>query len=61
VGRLRGLTIGSQQFHDLTAAVAATESAQQIGDGLLPTALFHVLYVNNREGFVVVNPRVGKN
>jgi predicted aspartyl protease len=61
VGRLRALTIGSQQFHDLTAALAATESKQQIGDGLLPTALFHAIYVNNREGFVMVNPRAGKN
>jgi predicted aspartyl protease len=61
VGRVRALRIGSQQFHDLTVALAAANPAERVGDGLLPTALFQSLYVNNREGFVVFNPRVGKN
>jgi predicted aspartyl protease len=61
VGRVRALKVGSQQFHDITVAVAAAEPAERIGDGLLPTALFQSLYVNNREGFVVFNPRVNKN
>jgi hypothetical protein len=45
----------------LTAALPATEPAERIGDGLLPTALFQTLYVNNRDGFVVFNPRMKKN
>jgi hypothetical protein len=61
VGRLHALTVGSQEFHEIAVALAATAPAEQIGDGLLPTALFRSLYVNNREGFVVLNPRAKKN
>jgi len=57
VGRIRLLTIGSEQFHNITVALPAAEPAERIGDGLLPTVLFQALYVNNREGFVVLNPR----
>jgi hypothetical protein len=32
-----------------------------MGDGLLPTILFRAVYVNNRDGFVVFNPRTRKN
>jgi predicted aspartyl protease len=61
VGRVNTLTVGSQQFHDIAVALPASEPAERIGDGLLPTALFQTLYVNNRQGFVVFNPRVRKN
>jgi predicted aspartyl protease len=61
VGRIHLLAIGTDQFHDLAVAVTSTEPPERIGDGLLPTVLFHALYVNNREGFVVFNPRVKKN
>lgn len=61
VGRLHALTVGSQQLHEIVVALAATAPAEQIGDGLLPTALFRSLYMNNREGFVVLNPRAKKN
>jgi predicted aspartyl protease len=60
VGRVDGLTVGSQQFHDLAVALPAAEPRERIGDGLLPTALFQAIYVNNREGFIVFNPRVNK-
>jgi hypothetical protein len=60
VGRVHALTIGSQQFHDITVALAASAPAERIGDGLLPTVLFQSLYVNNREGFVVFNPRLSR-
>jgi hypothetical protein len=58
---VHSLTVGSQQFHNLAIARASIEAEEQIGDGLLPMAMFRVLYVNNREGFVVLNPRRRKN
>lgn len=61
VGRIHMLKVGSQQFHDLVVALPATEPAARIGDGLLPTALFKSLYVNNHEGFVMLNPQPRKN
>lgn len=60
-GRVQKLTVGSQEFHNIDAVLSAVEPAEQIGDGLLPTTLFETLYVNNRDGFVVLNPRVRKN
>lgn len=63
VGRVRALTIGTQQLHDLAVGVAEAgpQDDGRAEDGLLPTALFQSLYVNNREGFVVFNPRMKKN
>ena len=50
-----------QHFHGVAAALPIVDPAERIGDGLLPTALFQSFYVNNREGFVIVNPRGKKN
>jgi predicted aspartyl protease len=61
MGRIHTLKVGSQQFRDIAVVLARTAPAEHIGDGLLPTALFRSLYVNNREGFVVLNPRAKKN
>jgi len=61
VGRLKVLMVGSQQFHDVTVALPAATPAEQVVDGLLPTVLFKTLYVNNREGFVIFNPRDRRN
>ena len=60
VGRVDMLTVGSQQFHDLAVALPAADPGERIGDGLLPTVLFQAIYINNREGFIVFNPRVKK-
>jgi predicted aspartyl protease len=60
-GRVQMLTVGSQEFHNIDAVLSAVEPTEQIGDGLLPTTLFDTLYVNNRDGFVVLNPRVRKD
>jgi predicted aspartyl protease len=60
-GHVRTLSIGSERLHDISVALSAAEPAEPIGDGLLPTGLFQTLYVNNRDGFVVFNPRVKKN
>jgi predicted aspartyl protease len=59
-GRVRALTVGSIQFHDISALLPAIDPGVQMGDGLLPTKLFYAVYVNNREGFVVFNPRIRK-
>jgi hypothetical protein len=63
-GRLRELVVGPEKFHDLAVVLPAAEPSNiganigaNIGDGLLPTNLFTALYINNREGFVVLNPR----
>ncbi len=61
VGRVRKLMVGSEQFDNVAVSLSAAEPVETIGDGLLPTALFDALYVNNREGFVVFNPRHRKN
>jgi predicted aspartyl protease len=60
VARVRELVVGSEQFHDMEVALPAADPAERIGDGLLPTAFFHALYVNNHDGFVIFNPRVRK-
>jgi predicted aspartyl protease len=57
VGIIQALTVGSQEFRNISVAVTALEPTAQIGDGLMPMALFRVLYVNNREGFVVFHLR----
>ena len=57
IARIHGLIVGSEKFHDLPVALPATEPSEHIGDGLLPTMLFHTLYVNSRERFVILNPQ----
>jgi predicted aspartyl protease len=54
--RLRELAVGPEKFRDLPVALPAA-APPNIGDGLLPTNLFTALYINSREGFVVLNPR----
>jgi hypothetical protein len=63
IGHVRALTVGSQQLHDVPVALpaASASDAERIEDGVLPTALFRTLYVNNSDGFVLFNPRVKKN
>jgi predicted aspartyl protease len=63
VGHVRALTVGSQKFHDIAVALPAPQAADadRVEDGLLPTSLFNAMYINNREGFVVFNPRAKKN
>jgi predicted aspartyl protease len=63
VDRMRALQVGTEKFHDVNVALPDTQpsDAERIEDGVLPTALFNAVYVNNREGFVVFNPRMKKN
>jgi hypothetical protein len=58
VGRLNLLTVGSHQFQDVQVLLPTEPSQwEQIEDGVLPTDLFRALYVNNKQGFVVFDPR----
>jgi predicted aspartyl protease len=61
IGQVQRLEVGSAQLHDVPVILSAAQPGEPIGDGLLPTALFQSIYVNNREGFVVFNPRTGKS
>jgi predicted aspartyl protease len=56
-GSIRELRIGSERLRDVPATASLAQPAERIGDGMLPTSLFQALYVNNRESFVVFNPR----
>ncbi len=61
IAQVHELMVGSERFNDITVALPAADPAERIGDGLLPTAFFRSLYVNNQSGFVVFNPRPKKN
>jgi hypothetical protein len=55
--RVNALTVGGQHLYDIKLALLPPGTGEsQPEDGLLPTILFHALYVNNREGFVILNP-----
>jgi predicted aspartyl protease len=58
-GRIRHLAVGGQTFHDLPLVLMPeTASAEpRVEDGLLPTRLFRAVYFDNRERFVLLNPR----
>ena len=60
-GRIRTLAGGGARVHDVAAVLSGADPVERIGDGLLPTMFFDALYVNNREGFVVLNPKARKN
>jgi predicted aspartyl protease len=60
-GRVNVLTVGSEKLHQITAILPDVDPSVPMGDGLLPTILFRAVYVNNRDGFVVFNPRTRKN
>jgi len=51
------LDIGGHSLSGLAAAlIPKVDPESQIEDGLLPTMLFHSIYINNKEGYVVLNP-----
>jgi predicted aspartyl protease len=51
-GRIDQLTIASHRFYDVPVTLSALPQIEGFCDGLLPTAFFKAIYVNNREGFV---------
>src|SRR5262249_12458679 len=61
MGRIDALTVGGQEFRNLALAISPALAVDVPRlDGLLPTALFRVLYINNRERFVMLNPKFKK-
>lgn len=54
------LTVAAHAFRGVPASLMPNAPPQPIGDGLLPMALFDAVYVNNAQGYVVLNPRVRK-
>ena len=55
--RMVALDIGAHSLSGLTAAlIPKVDPESQIEDGVLPTVLFHSIYINNKEGYVVLNP-----
>jgi hypothetical protein len=58
VGTVRRMDIGNASLHSLPAAVVR-QSDRDAGslDGLLPTNLFGAVYFNNRQNYIVVQPR----
>ncbi len=56
-GTIRTLEVGNERLTDIPAIASLAQPTERVGDGMLPTSLFQALYVNNRESFVVFNPR----
>jgi len=55
--RIVALDIGAHRLSGLEAALLPkVDHESQIEDGVLPTMLFRSIYVNNKEGYVVLNP-----
>jgi predicted aspartyl protease len=50
--------IGGRSFRNITAALAPNGKQEQLDtDGLLPAAVFDSLYVNNSDGYLILDPR----
>jgi aspartyl protease len=58
-GTMRRLSVGGERSDDVPVILVHDEAGAEARteDGLLPTNLFGAVYFNNREGFVLLNPR----
>ena len=58
-GTIRTLSVGGFRFDDVPVILVHDEARAEarMEDGLLPTNLFGAVYFNNREGFVLLDPR----
>lgn len=56
---IRSLNLGSASIRDLTA-VALPRRAGVDTDGLVPTSLFHSIFISSHGGFVILNPSFPK-
>ena len=56
---IRSLHLGSTSVPDLTA-VALSLRADADTDGLIPTSLFHSIFISSHGGFVILNPSFPK-
>lgn len=59
-GLLTVLRVGDDNLTRLAIVLVTSRTAsdERVEDGLLPTSLFSSIYFNNREKFVILNPRV---
>lgn len=57
--RLQTLTLGRRVLADL-AAVVPTSSPAEDSDGLLPTGIFHSVYISHSGGFAIFDPVLRK-
>jgi hypothetical protein len=57
-GMMSGLSIGDADLHDVPAFFSAQKPGADPVDGMLPTSLFRSVYINNREGYAIINPRL---
>lgn len=57
--RIRSLSLGRNSVSDLTA-IALTRHAGADTDGLLPTSLFHSVFISHSGRFVILNPSFPK-
>ena len=53
--RLQTLTLGRRVLGDLAAAVPTSSPAED-SDGLLPTGIFHSVYISHTGGFAIFDP-----
>lgn len=56
---IRALRLGSNSVRDLTV-VALSRRADVDSDGLIPTSLFHSIFISSHGGFVILNPSFHK-
>ncbi|MFN2393866.1 MAG: hypothetical protein ABR566_18130, partial [Pyrinomonadaceae bacterium] len=61
-GILPRLRFGDESFSHLPATLLQSQAAtrDRTEDGLLPTCLFRVIFFNNKEEYVVLNPHKPK-
>ncbi len=56
MGIYRTLKVGRETLRDVPMAVLGRTERRE--DGLLPTHIFDAVYFNNRDGYVVLNPKL---
>jgi hypothetical protein len=57
--RIRSLNLGSNSVPDLTV-IAFSRRAEVDSDGLIPTSLFHSIFISSHGKFVILNPSFSK-
>jgi len=56
---IRKLALGKDEVNDLTV-IAHTGQPESDTDGLIPTSLFHSIFISHRGRFVILNPSLPK-
>jgi hypothetical protein len=56
---VKRLSLGKKEIYDL-AVVAVSDPPYMDVDGLIPTALFHSIYISHQGKFVILNPSLSR-